>query len=613
MKKVLIILLFLLYFTRVFAQQNAYLRGDSIILTNKTKSAIIVLQNATKDSTGAFAKNMGHGVINFKKVAISDIKGLSDSLSKKIYFSDNFKYVDTVVDLQKDTVRAGKFFVFDRVTGRSGVDTNHYLPLFLTGNTTVNAQGHILTVKSLSTTQPAFVVDGLNTSGTPTIAEFKFNGTRVAAVGGAGGFFGSGVVNNSGGDLAFVNTDASGTIISRKIADGNSVLRVFNFKNTSTGDFLTVLDSASTKFTITRSGGIIAPFLPDTTAGYKALVVDVNGKVQMAPYGSGGGSTGINGLNGTTNIGLGGQLSENTTEDINGHNMLFSDYGGYGSFSVIESELPSSSRDSANYAQLSWFTNGIDGVVNKDISHKLSLFIEPLPRAGFHSAFQINDQITHNGIEISGINHASYWGNNLVNKSYTDSTAKAKADSVVAAHPGGVSSFNTRTGAVTLTSGDVTGALTYTPYNATNPSNYIALTALSATSPIFYNNSTGVISSQAATTSLNGYLTSTDWNTFNGKQATLVSGTNIKTVNGNSLLGSGDVVIASGTSVANEAPSGSINSSNVTFTLAHTPVSGSVRVYLNGIHQTAYTMSTGTITFSSAPFTGDNLVADYQY
>lgn len=39
----------------------------------------------------------------------------------------------------------------------------------------------------------------------------------------------------------------------------------------------------------------------------------------------------------------------------------------------------------------------------------------------------------------------------------------------------------------------------------------------------------------------------TDLNTaLNGKQATLVSGTNIKTVNGNSLLGSGDLVIAAG-------------------------------------------------------------------
>lgn len=44
-----------------------------------------------------------------------------------------------------------------------------------------------------------------------------------------------------------------------------------------------------------------------------------------------------------------------------------------------------------------------------------------------------------------------------------------------------------------------------------------------------------------ATTSTNGYLSSTDWNTFNNKQAALVSGSNIKTVGGNSLLGSGDV------------------------------------------------------------------------
>ena len=37
---------------------------------------------------------------------------------------------------------------------------------------------------------------------------------------------------------------------------------------------------------------------------------------------------------------------------------------------------------------------------------------------------------------------------------------------------GGVSSFNTRTGAITLISSDVTTALTFTPYDATNPSGY---------------------------------------------------------------------------------------------------------------------------------------------
>jgi hypothetical protein len=44
-----------------------------------------------------------------------------------------------------------------------------------------------------------------------------------------------------------------------------------------------------------------------------------------------------------------------------------------------------------------------------------------------------------------------------------------------------------------------------------------------------------------ASASNRGALSSTDWSTFNGKQAALVSGSNIKTVNGTSLLGSGDL------------------------------------------------------------------------
>lgn len=43
------------------------------------------------------------------------------------------------------------------------------------------------------------------------------------------------------------------------------------------------------------------------------------------------------------------------------------------------------------------------------------------------------------------------------------------------------------------------------------------LTSLSATSPLLYNNTTGVFSIQQANTSQSGYLSSTDWNTFNNK------------------------------------------------------------------------------------------------
>jgi hypothetical protein len=50
-----------------------------------------------------------------------------------------------------------------------------------------------------------------------------------------------------------------------------------------------------------------------------------------------------------------------------------------------------------------------------------------------------------------------------------------------------------------------------------------------------------------------GALSTADWTTFNSKQAALVSGTNIKTVNGNSLLGSGDLVVGGGITVGTTA------------------------------------------------------------
>lgn len=151
---------------------------------------------------------------------------------------------------------------------------------------------------------------------------------------------------------------------------------------------------------------------------------------------------------------------------------------------------------------------------------------------------------------------------------------------------GGVTSFNTRTGVVTLANTDVTGALGFTPYNATNPSNFISgitsgmvttalgFTPYNATNPNGYTSNTGTVTSVAALTlgtagtdlsstvatgsttpviTLNiptasatnrGVLSSANWSTFNGKQDALVSGTNIKTINGATVLGSGDLTVS---------------------------------------------------------------------
>jgi hypothetical protein len=113
-----------------------------------------------------------------------------------------------------------------------------------------------------------------------------------------------------------------------------------------------------------------------------------------------------------------------------------------------------------------------------------------------------------------------------------------------------------------INSSQVTTALGFTPYNATNPSGYITSSALSP------------------------YLTtSTAASTY---QPTLISGTTIKTINGASLLGSGNIVISGGgtaidttlflqktTAAGLYQPKGSyltsINSGQVTTALGYTP------------------------------------------
>lgn len=102
----------------------------------------------------------------------------------------------------------------------------------------------------------------------------------------------------------------------------------------------------------------------------------------------------------------------------------------------------------------------------------------------------------------------------------------------------GVTSFNTRTGAVVLGSSDVTTALGYTPANssrimtingvgynlsADRTWNVGTVTSINTSAPLTGGpiTSSGTIGITQATTSTNGFLSSTDWNTFNNKQNAL--------------------------------------------------------------------------------------------
>jgi hypothetical protein len=68
--------------------------------------------------------------------------------------------------------------------------------------------------------------------------------------------------------------------------------------------------------------------------------------------------------------------------------------------------------------------------------------------------------------------------------------------------------------------------------------------------------------------------------------------------------------------VTRETPTGAVNGTNTSFVLANTPVAGSEQVFLNGILQEPgsgndYTISVATITYLTAPVTGDKVRVNY--
>lgn len=105
------------------------------------------------------------------------------------------------------------------------------------------------------------------------------------------------------------------------------------------------------------------------------------------------------------------------------------------------------------------------------------------------------------------------------------------------------------------------------------------VTSVTGTAPIASSGgATPAISITQASSSTSGYLSSTDWSTFNGKQNALTSGTNIKTVSGTSLLGSGDVgtigVAYGGTGLTAPGTLGNVLTSDGTVWISSAPGGG---------------------------------------
>lgn len=133
----------------------------------------------------------------------------------------------------------------------------------------------------------------------------------------------------------------------------------------------------------------------------------------------------------------------------------------------------------------------------------------------------------------------------------------------------------------------IASVLGYTPYNASNPSNYIALTALSASAPLSYNNTTGAFTISQANTTTNGFLSSTDWNTFNNKQSALTLG-NVSEVSSNVLM----------------FPDGGTGKTIGNLTIQVVQASASTNGYLSSTDWTTFNSKQGAVTLTTTGTSG---------
>jgi hypothetical protein len=161
--------------------------------------------------------------------------------------------------------------------------------------------------------------------------------------------------------------------------------------------------------------------------------------------------------------------------------------------------------------------------------------------------------------------------------------------------------------------------------DVTSSAGTVATTVVKINGTTLSSLATGILKNTTGTGVPSIAAAGTDYLTPSGSSAALSVGSSsafgVLKVDGTTITAAAGVITAvgsSGTLAPNETPSGTINGSNATFTLAHTPINTSLMLFLNGILQDSgagndYTLATATITMLNVPATGDKLRAFYSY
>jgi len=151
-----------------------------------------------------------------------------------------------------------------------------------------------------------------------------------------------------------------------------------------------------------------------------------------------------------------------------------------------------------------------------------------IPAISFQSAVVVNSESAMLGLSSAVVGSIAIRTD--VNRNYVLSASPAStlANWIQLATPSSVTSVNSYAGPnVVLTSNDIAEGSTNKYYTDTRARN-----AISATSPVVYNNGTGAISIGQASASANGYLSSADFTTFNNKQNAITAGVDYLTPTG---------------------------------------------------------------------------------